>query len=344
MDQINKILKTDKDVFSWIGNGDWFYGITDIVPAEGSKVEVNGKPIDPTSFLGKAAIFERTRMQISHLKLEKGIWGITINTLMWTLRGVTHQQLIERDMFRERIQGGEALYMHEMLYPVLQGIDSVVLGHIYGSCDLEIGGSDQLFNMRMGRDLMRNEKQEPQSVLSLKLLEGTDGKEKMSKSIGNYIAITDEPVDMFGKVMSIPDTSVLNYFELCAVTPREEAEKKLNHDGPFKTKLALAHEIVGIYHTDAKAEKAEKEWLNMFSKREAPENMKSITVPRGTKLSEVFIKNSVVSSNSEFKRLVEQGAITDLDREKNISDAGTVVEDTVRLKIGKKNFLKIIVD
>ena len=115
--------------------------------------------------------------------------------------------------------------MHEMLYPVLQGIDSYVLSEIYGSCDMEIGGTDQTFNMLMGRDILKINKKEQQAVMSLKLLEGTDGKEKMSKSLDNYIAITDEPSDMYGKIMSLPDSSIINYFNLCTYAPTDEIKK-----------------------------------------------------------------------------------------------------------------------
>src|SRR3989344_3353304 len=190
IEQVGKILRTEPSIFSWIRNSDWFTNITDLNLPDNYKVDmdvtVKGKTtkieITPNSFVGKAVVFEQTRMQVRDL------------------------HLIDRDMFQERIKSGGELYMHEMMYPILQGIDSFVLSQIYGSCDLEIGGNDQTFNMLMGRDIMKANKTEEQAVLSLEILPGLDGKEKMSKSLNNYITITDSPSEMFGKIMSIPDS------------------------------------------------------------------------------------------------------------------------------------------
>jgi tyrosyl-tRNA synthetase len=184
---------------------------------------------------------------------KEGIISITLRTLLWTLQHITHARLIERDMFQERLKKGEELYMHEMLYPVLQGIDSYALSLLYGSCDLEIGGTDQTFNMLMGRDVMKINNGNPQSVLALELLVGTDGKEKMSKSVGNYIGITEKPEDIFGKVMSVPDSAISTYFLLATYSPKKEVgdlEKKIANgdENPRDIKLRLAKEITAIYH------------------------------------------------------------------------------------------------
>ncbi|MBA3551141.1 tyrosine--tRNA ligase, partial [Patescibacteria group bacterium] len=207
LEQVEKILiTTDKEVFSWIGNADWFTAITDLISEPRTiKITDSKDPqkfinIDANSFIGKAVLFENTRMQINDLKLRKNIQVITLRTFISTLRNITHSQLIERDMFQDRLNTGTELYMHEMMYPILQGIDSVVIHEIYNGCDLEVGGTDQHFNMLMGRTIMRISKQSEQAVLSFKLLEGLDGKEKMSKSLNNYIGVTDEPNDMYGKV------------------------------------------------------------------------------------------------------------------------------------------------
>ncbi|MDZ7726536.1 MAG: tyrosine--tRNA ligase [Candidatus Campbellbacteria bacterium] len=232
LEQIGKILILDKTTFSWIRNSDWFLSPEDLAAAPKSRVKLNttieGKKatanIPANSFVGKALYFESSRMQKTHLKKEQ-IYAITLRSFLWTLKHTTHAQLIERDMFKNRLEDGEELYMHEMMYPILQGIDSYMLAKIYGSCDLEIGGTDQTFNMLQGRNVMRANKTDPQAVLSFDLIEGTDGSEKMSKSSDNYISITDAPNDMYGKVMSIKDHSIGNYFRLAALTPLRDVEK-----------------------------------------------------------------------------------------------------------------------
>ena len=163
LDQVGKILLTDKNSFSWIRNSDWFTAITDIELPKGDKVKMSiekeGKKtdidFDANSFVGKAVVFEKTRMQPTITGFRGAISVITLKSLLWTLKHITHSRLIERDMFQERIKSGKELFMHEMLYPVLQGIDSFVLSEIYGNCDLEIGGTDQTFNMLIGRDIMK---------------------------------------------------------------------------------------------------------------------------------------------------------------------------------------------
>jgi tyrosyl-tRNA synthetase len=279
IDQVGKILRTDQAVFSWIRNSDWFTNVTDINLPDDYQInmDINTKgknlkiPIPPNSFVGKAVAFEQSRMQSKIAKVKDSVSVITLSNLLWTLRNLTHSRLIERDMFQERIKGGQELYLHEMMYPVLQGLDSYVLSQIYGSCDLEIGGTDQTFNMLIGRDIMKSNNVPEQSVMSLELIVGTDGKEKMSKSLDNYIAITDTPSDMFGKVMSIPDHIISQYFLLATYTPLGEIEEIKNklHDGktnPKDIKMRLAKEIVAIYHGEAAAKVAENDFLETFSR------------------------------------------------------------------------------
>jgi tyrosyl-tRNA synthetase len=271
-------------------------------------------------------------MQVKDLKLKGHISVITLNSFFWSLKHLTHARLIERDMFQERFKQGEELYMHEMMYPVLQGIDSYALSHIYGSCDLEIGGTDQTFNMLMGRDIMRTNKVLPQAVLSLNLLVGTDGKEKMSKSLDNYIAITDEPSDMYGKVMSIPDSSIVNYFELCTFTPMDEVEDirtGLENGSlhPKEVKMSLARQIVDIYHGKEVAEKAEADFAETFSKGGIPKDIKTVMAHPGEPLVEILLREGLVSSKTEFNRLDKEGAIKE-------------IENGV-YRIGKHRFLKI---
>ncbi|KKR52990.1 MAG: Tyrosine-tRNA ligase [Parcubacteria group bacterium GW2011_GWA1_40_21] len=357
LDQVGKILRTNKKSFSWIRNSDWFTAITDLELPKGDKVKMSfekeGKKteidFDANSFVGKAAVFEKTRMQGAVAGFKGLISVITLKSLLWTLKHITHSRLVERDMFQERIKGGKELFMHEMLYPVLQGVDSFVISEIYGSCDLEIGGTDQTFNMLMGRDILKINKKEQQAVMSLELLEGTDGKEKMSKSLDNYIAITDEPNDMYGKIMSLPDTSIVNYFNLCTYTPQEEIKKiesemKKGKMNPKDAKMRLAREIVVIYHGEDKAEQAEQNFIKTFQKGGLPEDLEEIIVPKGITLSKVLLDNKVVKSNTEWRTLVSEGAVSNAETSEKINSFDFSVDSDITIKVGKRRFLKISVN
>ena len=352
LDQVGQILKLDETVFSWIRNSDWFVGINDVITNDGVVVEITaGKstiqsdPLPANDILAKASVWNQTRMQN---KIRRGVVYYSFLSVLGILRATTHSRLIARDMFQDRIKSGEELYMHEMMYPVLQGIDSSALAQIYGTCDLEVGGTDQTFNMLMGRDVMKLADQQPQAVLAFKLLEGLDGKEKMSKSLGNYIAITDEPEDMYGKVMSIPDTLIPQYFELCTYTPLEdisEIQKTLSKgkENPRDIKMRLALEIVEIYHGREKAQKAENAFVNTFSKGGIPDDVKSVTVGSETSLLSILRENDIVSSNSDFRRLIEAGAIEVMETSTKISSTDASVKETGTYRIGKNRFIKIII-
>lgn len=357
LDQVGKILRTEPEVFSWIRNSDWFDSVLDIQVGANYRFPFHLKrvdtgeviPIKPNSFMGKALAFEGTRMQIRNIGLKTDINVITLNSLLWSLKHITHSCLVKRDMFQERIKKGEELYMHEMLYPVLQGIDSFVLSRIYGSCDLEIGGSDQTFNMLMGRDVMRINNVPEQAVMTLELLEGTDGKEKMSKSLDNYIAITDSPTDMYGKIMSVKDSLVFKYFVLCGVTPPEEIEriKKDLEKGaahPRDVKMRLAREIVSLYHGQENAEEAEEAFIRTFQQKEVPANVEQVRVFSGARLADVLSETGLVRSKGEFRRLIKEGAVRNVDTGEKIQEEDCSLEKTATFKIGKRRFLKIVVE
>ncbi len=353
--QVGKILRTDPEVFSWIRNSDWFYSPTDLVPdPKIQSINIETKNNDGTlstitipsnSFMGKALFFENTRMQKTHLNLSS-IATVTLKGLLWTMKHITHAQLIERDMFQDRLNDNQELYMHEMLYPILQGIDSLMIKYIYGSCDLEVGGTDQHFNMLMGRTVMKVNNVTPQAVISFKVLEGLDGKEKMSKSLDNYIAITDEPSEMYGKVMSIPDTVIPTYFELCTYTPIDEIEKiKKEIDdksvNPRDIKMRLAREIVAIYHGEKAVASAEEDFISKFQKKEIPDDVEEIKAEAGEKLVDVLLRANIVSSKSEFARLVEQGGIHNLTNKTTISSSTETPTESI-YRIGKRKFIKIV--
>lgn len=332
-----------------------FFNVTDISVEGASKNaltitdEATGSLLEvpSTSFVGKAAVFENTRMQKTLLG-KTTTHTVSVVNLLSVLRKVTHAQLLERDMFQDRINSNTALFMHEMLYPVAQGIDSELIALIYGSCDLEVGGTDQTFNLLMGRKIMEMTGKEPQAVLSFTLLVGTDGKEKMSKSLDNYIAITDEANDMYGKVMSLPDALIESYLELCTFTPMDEvgriiAELKGGKAHPKDIKMDLAKQITEMYHGRVKAEEAREMFVNTFQKKVVPEDLLEVRVNKDTLLADVILDATLVASKSEFRRLIEEGAIK-IDGEEKISDPFFKVQKNIVLKIGKHRFIKLTVE
>lgn len=360
LEQVDKILLVGKNehgaiidtpLFSWMRNSDWFFNVTDI-SIEGASdqsltiSDQHGQEFKApsNSFVAKAAVFDNSRMQRSFLN-RPNTHSVSVVNLLWTLKKITLSQLLERDMFQDRINSNTPLFMQEMLYPVAQGIDSHLISLIYGSCDLEVGGTDQTFNLLIGRKVMEMNAIEPQAILSFELLVGTDGKEKMSKSLDNYIAITDEPSNMFGKVMSLPDTLLESYMELCTFTPVEEIKSTLNqvrsgNMHPKDVKIQLAQQIVEIYHGRAAGEMARKMFIETFQNKGLPENIPIFPSSRGTLLAEVLLQAKQVASKSEFRRLVDEGAIR-INGEAKIDDHFFKVTDDLVLKIGKHRFVKI---
>lgn len=248
---------------------------------------------------------------------------------------------IQRDIIRRRLTAGKRVSLHEVLYPIMQGYDSVKV-----EADVEIGGMDQKFNLLAGRDLQKKFGQREQNIVMGPLVEGTDGR-KMSSSWGNTINLLDEPNDMYGKIMSVRDDLIMRYFELMTRTSREairEYEKRLKAgENPKKVKMALASEIVRMYHGDKAAIAAEEHWQKTFSEGAMPVDAKTVKVKLKIPLVEMLIKEGFVSSKSEFRRLVEEGAIRFKGRleEKRIVDPNSMIDESGALRIGKKRFLKI---
>lgn len=361
LDQVDKVLRVERDkdghikdgpLFTWMRNSDWFLGVTDMNPEGASEAalvaDIGGKkisiPITPNSFVSKAVVYENTRMQKVFLK-RPNTHTVALTNVLAMLRNISYAQLIERDLFQERLRSKEPLFLHEMMYPVFQGIDSQVLSLIYGSCDLEIGGTDQTFNMLMGRKVMEVAKTEPQGVLSVQVLVGTDGKEKMSKSLDNYIGITESPKDMFGKIMSLPDSAIGSYFELCTFTPLEEIEaigKKLKAGkvNPRDIKMDLAEQVVAIYHGKKKGVEAREEFIQTFQAKKLPTDIPVLEAKGGTLLIDALLQSGAVESKSEFRRLLEEGAIRKNGEEK-LTDPLAKVEHDMVLKVGKRRFFRI---
>jgi len=261
----------------------------------------------------------------------------------------TVARMLERDDFSNRYKEGKPIGIHEFLYPLMQGYDSVAM-----QADIELGGTDQKFNLLVGRDIQREYNQEPQVIITLPLLEGTDGVEKMSKSLNNYIGINESPQEMYGKVMSVPDNLMIRYFELVTDVPLNEiGEIKIglenNNLHPRDVKKRLAREIVTLYHGQSAAITAEEEFEKVFKDKLFPEEIKELILKKDDLkegniwLIKLIVLSGVVDSKNEARRLVEQGGVR-INGEK-ISDPNfdfTVKEGTI-LKIGKLNFVKLVI-
>ena len=258
----------------------------------------------------------------------------------------TVARMLERDDFTKRYKNGEPISVHEFLYPLAQAMDSVAI-----ESDVELGGTDQKFNLLVGRDIQREFGIEPQVILTMPLLVGTDGVEKMSKSYGNYIGISDSPKDIFGKTLSIADSLIYTYYELATDISNAELTKVKsdleNPDvNPRNIKRALAKKLVEMYHSAEAAKEAEEEFDKIFIKKEIPDEIPFFEITNGQKeisILDLITTVNFAPSKGEARRLVQQGGVT-LDGEK-IADISATVQLKAEniLKVGKRKFIKIIV-
>lgn len=253
---------------------------------------------------------------------------------------MTVQQMLERDMFHKRITEGKPVYLHEFMYPLMQGYDSIAL-----DVDGEVGGNDQTFNMLTGRTLMKEMKGKEKFVLTTKLLVDPTGT-KMGKSEGNMIILSDTPEAMFGKVMSWTDGMIVPGFELCTLISQSEIDEiaKSLEDTSYNPKLAkekLAHAIVARYFDQETADKALEAFNSTFQKGEIPENIPEISGP--ITLLEALKNSTLVESNSEVRRLIESGAVTNMTTDEKVTDMNIPIDTTTVFRIGKHRFVKIVV-
>jgi tyrosyl-tRNA synthetase len=282
---------------------------------------------------GKILDFKKVKIVYNHEWLEK----LKPSEMLELMSHFTVQQMLQRDMFQERIKKGQDLSPTEFVYPLLQGYDSVML-----DVDCEIGGNDQLFNMLAGRKLQKDYGKRDKFVLTTRLIEGTDGR-KMSKTYDNCIYLDDTPKDMYGKTLSIKDDLIVTYMECCTDIPMkeiEQVEKKMKSGAnPKEFKMRLARELVTMYHSAAESQKSEAEFSSVFAKGGIPEDMPEVKATKGELLIDLLVRESIVTSKSEARRLIDQKAV---------SIDGTVVDShdqpaTVGVtKVGKRKFVKVI--
>ena len=259
----------------------------------------------------------------------------------------TVARMLERDDFHNRYQENKPIGIHEFFYPLMQGYDSVAI-----EADVELGGTDQRFNLLVGRNLQKEYGQESQVLVMMPLLEGLDGTEKMSKSLGNYIGIEDKPADMYGKVMSIPDDLIVRYFELVTNVDVKEVEKikeaiEEKNENPMEYKKQLARTIVKEYHGEEGAKKAEKEFESVFSKGNLPEDIPEVEISKDRLedgelwIVKIVAATGMVDSNSEARRMIKQGAVTIDDKKYEKINLDLEVKDGMIVQIGKRRFAKI---
>lgn len=260
---------------------------------------------------------------------------------------VTVRQILERDDFQQRLEANRPLALHEVMYPLVMAYDSVAL-----EADVELGGTDQKFNLLMGRNVQREYGQESQVAMITPLLEGTDGVQKMSKSFGNYIGINEPPREIFGKVMSISDEIMWRYYELCTDVSAAEinslrASTERGERNPRDLKADLAKTIVGDFHSKAAADSAEEEFVRRFRHKEAPEAVEQRTLPanepNGWDLSHLLVAVGLADSKAEARRLIQQGGVyVDGERQTAIN---SMVRDkpgmSTMLQVGKRRFVKV---
>lgn len=253
----------------------------------------------------------------------------------------TVARMLERDDFSKRYKGGQAISIHEFLYPLVQGYDSVAL-----RADMELGGSDQKFNLLVGRELQKQANMEPQVILTMPILEGLDGVQKMSKSLDNYIGVDEDPDSMFGKIMSISDDLMWRYLELLSFESLETIaswkQEVENGENPRNIKFRLAEEIISRYHDNKQAKKAQQNFIDRFAKNQIPDEMDEFTFSKGIKIANLLKDSKLVNSTSEAFRMIKQGAVK-MDGEKINDKDLTPKEGTSVYQVGKRKFARVTI-
>lgn len=253
----------------------------------------------------------------------------------------TVSQILQREDFQKRLDAGEPVFMHELLYPVFQGYDSVAV-----KSDVELGGYDQRLNLLVGRVLQREFGQSSQIIMMMPLLEGLSGGEKMSKSYNNYVGIEEPPAEMFGKLMSIPDSLIEQYFALAALADEvklKEVRTRLSSgENPRDLKAQMARSVVSIYHSSDAARQAEEEFIKVFSRKGVPDDVLEIRIRTGTKLIDLITQHKLASSKSEARRLIQQGAVSIAGEKVTDIDHQVYLDAPSVLKVGKLRFARLI--
>ena len=288
--------------------------------------------------LGKVLDMGRTQVRFN----SEWLGPLSFEQIIRETAHLTVARMLQREDFAARYASGRAISLHEFLYPIAQGYDSVALG-----ADVELGGTDQTFNLLVGRDLQRAHGQEPQVALTVPILEGLDGVQKMSKSLGNAIGITEPPADMYGKLMSVSDELMFRYFELATRVSEEEIQK-LRKLHPMEAKKRLAWTVTAMYHGEAGAREGETHFARVIQQKEAPESIEEIhlSLPGPeVPLWKVLKEAGLVVSSSEARRMIQQGAVeVDGERIFDLAQALPSGRGGYLIKVGKRRFKRVILD
>ena len=345
---INKLRQFQKlghDIYFLIGD---FTGMI----GDPTGKNVTRKPLTREQVLENARSYEEQIFKILDKKKTKVVFNsewmgkMDAADMVQLASSQTVARMLERDDFSKRYKSGQAIAIHEFLYPLIQGYDSVAL-----SADVELGGTDQKFNLLMGRQLQEQHGQEPQIVITMPILEGLDGVQKMSKSLGNYIGITDAPDEMFGKIMSISDDLMWRYFELLSFRPMQEIDgfRKQVDEGanPRDIKFLLAEEIIARFHDIAAAKKARENFIARFQKGAMPDEMPEKMIAsssEGLPIANVLRDGGLVSSTSEAMRMIKQGAVR-IDGNKVTDKSLVCLPGTTHVyQVGKRRFARITIE
>ena len=282
--------------------------------------------------LGKILDMSRTSVEFNSTWLGP----LTFENIIRETANLTVAQMLQRDDFAARYASGRPISLHEFLYPIAQAYDSVAL-----QADVELGGTDQTFNLLVGRDLQRAHGQEPQVALTVPILEGLDGAQKMSKTLGNYVGITEPPGDMYGKLMSIPDSLMLRYLTLVTRLPEDEIREiaqglSAGRIHPMEAKKRLARTVTTQYHGEAAAREAEATFVRVFHDRQEPEKIDEMYIPGGAKLRlvEIVVATGYVSSKSEARRKILEGAV-------DVDDATLTDPNAIPLSDGRRRLFRM---
>ncbi len=267
---------------------------------------------------------------------------LSLKDLLNIFSKFTLNQILAREDFKKRLASKQEIFFHELLYPILQGYDSVQV-----KADIEMGGTDQKFNLLVGRDMQEIFGQYPQAIITMPLIEGTDGVKKMSKSYGNYIALNDPPEEKYGKIMSLPDNLMPKYFLLLTDISQEQIEKykkdlKANKINPRDLKMKLAFEIVKEIDGKDKAKKAQEHFVNVFQKRTIPKNIQILkTTKKDINLASLLVENKIMPSKSELRRLIKQEGVKINGQTINTEKVLLLEKENI-VQIGKRRFYKIV--
>ena len=299
------------------------------------EIEENAK----TYFQQAGKILDNSKEKLEVRYNSEWLEKLTLMELIQLAAKKTVAQMLQRDSFKARLQADEDVYAHEFLYPLIQGYDSVMV-----KSDVELGGTDQTFNNLVGRDIQRAYGQQPQVVITMPILVGLDGKEKMSKSKGNYIGVTDEPNDMFGKIMSISDDMMENYFTLLTDLPTEKIAELIDPDKthPKEAKVLLAKTIVAQFYDKVAAEDAAAQFEKVFAQGKLPDDIPEIQMAaEPISASKLLLCCKLVSSGSEAKRMIKQSAVSVNGNKINDPNEQITPKNGMVIQVGKRKFAKV---